>query len=149
MKNSSRFEEKIEQNFTRSSRGVFASAASSRRRALKSSQESSRLSTRAEPVAFGGLFARVTGPRRQSSNVAACVAILQEVTVTRWGTSREPFSTEQRQRWHRAMLRSVPSSTRERAPHDEGSRLRHDAGGPGPHSLGQPPDESRPRASNR
>jgi hypothetical protein len=42
-KNSSRWEENLEQNFRRSSSGIFGSAASSRTRALKSSQESSRL----------------------------------------------------------------------------------------------------------
>ena len=43
MKNSSRFDEKIAQNFTRSSSGSSRSAASSSTRALKSSHESSRL----------------------------------------------------------------------------------------------------------
>ena len=42
MKNSSRFDEKIEQNLTRSSSGIDSSAASSSTRALKSSHESSR-----------------------------------------------------------------------------------------------------------
>ena len=46
MKNSSRFDEKIEQNFTRSSSGTESSAASSSTRALNSSQESSRLRSR-------------------------------------------------------------------------------------------------------
>ena len=43
MKNSSRFDEKIEQNLIRSSNGTDESAARSRTRPLKSSQESSRL----------------------------------------------------------------------------------------------------------
>jgi len=51
MKNSSRFEEKIEQNFTRSSSGTDGSSASSSTRALKSSHESSRLRSRSPPLA--------------------------------------------------------------------------------------------------
>ena len=49
MKNSSRFEEKIEQKFTRVRSGRAASEATSRTRALKSSHESSRLRKRACP----------------------------------------------------------------------------------------------------
>ncbi|MGH3047200.1 MAG: hypothetical protein ACRDNC_09390 [Gaiellaceae bacterium] len=51
------------------------------------------MSKRAGRATFGLLFAGVTVQTRQSSNVPACVAILQQVAVTRWGTSREPFST--------------------------------------------------------
>ena len=45
-KNSSRLDEKMAQNFSRSRRGVVSSAASASTRSLKSSQESSRLSSR-------------------------------------------------------------------------------------------------------
>jgi hypothetical protein len=46
MKNSSRFDEKIEQNLTRSRSGTAGWAASSSTRALNSSHYSSRLSSR-------------------------------------------------------------------------------------------------------
>src|SRR6185295_3844958 len=49
MKNSSRLVEKIERNFRRSSRGIFASMASSRTRLLNSSQLSSRFRKRHSP----------------------------------------------------------------------------------------------------
>src|SRR3954470_7461457 len=50
MKNSSRLEEKIEQNLTRSSSGCDSSAARSRTRALNSTHESSRLRRRESAV---------------------------------------------------------------------------------------------------
>ena len=45
-KNSSRFDEKMAENFTRSSSGTRSSSASASTRVLKSSQESSRLRSR-------------------------------------------------------------------------------------------------------
>ena len=53
-KNSSRFVEKIEQNLTRSRSGTSGSATSSRTRALKSSQDSSRLRRRSAASALAG-----------------------------------------------------------------------------------------------
>ena len=53
-KNSSRFREKIEQNLTRSRSGTSGSATSSRTRALKSSQDSSRLRRRSAASALAG-----------------------------------------------------------------------------------------------
>ena len=58
MKNSSRFAEKIEQNFTRSRSGTVASAASSSTRPLNSSHESSRFRRRCRARAGSRLGAR-------------------------------------------------------------------------------------------
>src|SRR6266540_487619 len=50
MKNSSRFELKMERNFTRSSRGTLGSCASSRTRRLNSSHDNSRLTNASGPI---------------------------------------------------------------------------------------------------
>src|SRR4051794_5340582 len=68
MKNSSRLEEKIEQNLTRSSSGWLSSAARSSTRALNSTQESSRFS-------------------RRASSVTARVGIDRTLSVTRRGVA--------------------------------------------------------------
>ena len=65
MKNSSRLDEKIEQNFTRSSSGVDSSAASSSTRALKSSHESSRLISAGGEGIWVGVFVFATSSSPQ------------------------------------------------------------------------------------
>ena len=64
MKNSSRFEEKIAQNLTRSSSGSDSSSMSASTRALKSSHESSRFSSPpGASVAFATICIILASPR--------------------------------------------------------------------------------------